>query len=239
MKITLDNRTIVPSYIIAAMWYMMCIKFIPEPWCAIFKIVPISLLIVALFSQLKELKTERWTLILPIIALSLSTVGDIFGDMKIGEFSDIAFLLQIFFFLAAHFVYIGTFVRYSLKPRPDGLSKWDAAGRLVAALLLILAVITLCDRVLSVVESPVFRVAISGYMVIISLMALTAIMQTREHVWFTIAGALLFVVSDSIIAWTAFVPDNGIPLAIEDTLVFLTYYGAQLLMNVGLVKKTA
>ena len=50
---------------------------------------------------------------------------------------------------------------------------------------------------------------------------------------------MLFVVSDSIIAWTAFVPDNGIPLAIEDTLVFLTYYGAQLLMNVGLVKKTA
>lgn len=36
------------------MWYMVCLMFIPEPWCAIFKVIPLAILVAALATKLKE-----------------------------------------------------------------------------------------------------------------------------------------------------------------------------------------
>ena len=234
-----ERQSIVNAYIVSAMWYMVCVTFIPEPWCAFFKVIPIGLLIAGLAAHLRETKDpeNRKTLILPIIALSFSMVGDVFGDVKLGSFKDMAFLLQMLFFMAAHFVYIGSFLRFMSAPRPTGLSKRDAWGRLGCTLFMVLFLMLLCDTVLPVLESKVFRLGVSAYMTIISVMVFTSIMQVRRHVWQIILGALLFAISDAIIAWTAFLPSNTIPLAIEDTLVFLSYFGAQILINAGLLKK--
>lgn len=237
MKALTDARVIAPAAIIAGMWYMVCLLFIPEPWCAFFKVIPLAILVASLSAKLKETKDpfDRKTLILPIIALCLSMVGDVFGDTKLGEFHDISFLLQIFFFMAAHFVYIASFVRFGVTPRPEGLTKLDLAGRIAIATVLVIILVVLCDKMLPALE-PKFRIAVCTYMVITVMMAVTSLMQTRKHVWYVIQGATLFVISDAIIAWTSFVP-NDIPLAVEDTMVFITYFGAQILLNISLIKK--
>lgn len=237
MKTFFEARVIIPTYIVSAMWYMVCVTFIPEPWCAFFKVIPLGLLIAALAARLKETTTDRPTLILPIIALSFSMIGDVFGDTKLGAFRDMSFLLQMAFFMMAHLVYIGSFLRFMSRPRPKGLSKRDTWGRLACVLFMVMLLMFLCDTVLQVIESPVFRIGVSAYMVIISVMVFAAIMQSRRHIWQMILGALLFALSDATIAWTAFLPSNDLPLAIEDTLVFLTYFGAQILLNVGLLSK--
>ncbi|MBP5571733.1 MAG: lysoplasmalogenase [Bacteroidales bacterium] len=231
-----DRQYVIPAYIVTAMWYMVCVTFIPEPWCAIFKVIPIGILIAALAVRLKDAK-DRQTLLLPIIALSFSMIGDVFGDMKVGSFKDVAMLWQMAAFLLAHVVYIGSFLRFMSAPRPNGLTKRDAFGRLGCVLFMVMFLMLLCDTVLPVLESPVFRIGVSAYMVVISVMVFTSMMQMRKHVWQIILGALLFALSDAIIAWTAFLPATGIPLAVEDTLVFLTYFSAQILINVGLLKK--
>ena len=237
MKLFAETRNVAAMCIASAMWYMVCLLFIPEPWCAIFKVIPLAVLVAALATKLKETTDpfDRKTLILPIIALCLSMVGDVFGDTKLGAFHDVSFLLQIFFFMAAHFVYIGSFVRFGTAPRPEGLSKLDLAGRIAIATILVIALVALCDNMLPALESK-FRLAVCAYMVITIMMAFPSLMQTRRHVWYVILGATLFVISDAIIAWTSFIPNN-IPLSVEDTMVFLTYYGAQILLNIGLIKK--
>lgn len=76
------------------------------------------------------------------------------------EGDDGSFLLQIFFFMAAHFVYIGSFVRFGTAPRPEGLSKLDLAGRIAIATILVIALVALCDNMLPALESK-FRLAVS------------------------------------------------------------------------------
>ena len=241
MKLSLDKRNIVPAYIIAAMWYMVSLNLFPEAFCAIFKVIPLILLVIALAGRLKVTTKpeDRKTLILPIVALSLSMVGDVFGDVKPEPFKDLAFMLQMLFFMAAHFVYIGSFYRFMMKPHQNEHRPADNFGRLMVVLFMVVLMIFLSDTILPVLnDSKVLRLGVSGYMVIITVMVLSSVMQNRGHVWNMILGAVLFAVSDAIIALTAFMPSNTVPLAIEDTLVFLTYYTAQILINVGLVPKS-
>ncbi|MBR6457675.1 MAG: lysoplasmalogenase [Bacteroidales bacterium] len=237
MKSLLDKRYLIPAFILAGVWYTLCIRFIPEPWCAPFKVIPLALVVAALARELKAVTADRATLVLPIIALSFSMVGDVFGDLKLGSFEDTAFLLQIFFFMAAHFVYIASFVRFARRPRPDGLTKTDAAFRLVCTVAIVVFLLVYSNIIIPKVESAAFRYAIGAYMIVISVMVLSAIMQSRPKVWPVIIGAMVFVASDSVIAWSAFVPGQQIPVVLEDWLVMGTYYAAQLLINIGLLKR--
>ncbi|WP_366141297.1 lysoplasmalogenase [uncultured Rossellomorea sp.] len=62
-----------------------------------------------------------------------------------------------------------------------------------------------------------------SYMLVISLMALTAILT--GNLWATV-GSILFVISDSILSWNMFVA--AIPYS--DVLIMTTYYSAQFLI---------
>lgn len=238
MAALLTRKGLIPVFITAGLWYIVCIRFIPEPWCAPFKIIPLALLIAAIIRTQRGSGAERAAWILPVMALCFSAVGDTFGDLKIGAFKDTAFLLQIFFFMAAHFVYIASFMRFAGRPRPEGLTKGDTAGRLVCMAAVAAFLLVYSNIIIPKVESSAFRYAVGAYMVVISLMCLSAIMQSREGVWPMIIGAMVFMASDSIIAWTSFVPDSNIPVVVEDFAVMGTYYAAQLLINIGLVKKS-
>lgn len=238
MASLLDRRYLIPAFILTGIWYIVCIRFVPEPWCAPFKVIPLALLIAAIIRAQRGTSGDRAAWVLPVVALCLSAVGDTFGDLKVGSFKDMAFLLQIFFFMAAHFVYIASFMRFAGRPRPDGLSKGDTAGRLVCTAAVVAFLLIYSNVIIPKVESVTFRYAVGAYMIVISVMCLSAIMQSRERVWPIIAGALVFMASDAIIAWTSFVPDHGIPAAVDDLAVMGTYYAAQLLINIGLVKRS-
>lgn len=65
------------------------------------------------------------------------------------------------------------------------------------------------------------------YILMISTMAWSAIMSGNK---FAIAGSLLFVISDSVLAWNMFVE----PVAFSHLWIMTTYYGAQFLIAYSL-----
>lgn len=237
MSALFSRRGLIPAFILTGAWYIACIRFIPEPWCAPFKLLPLALLVAAIVRSNRGRTEDRAGVVLPVVALSLSMAGDLFGDVKLGGFADTAFLLQILFFMAAHFVYIAAFLRYYGRPRPDTLPRREKSLRWLCIIGMVTYLVIYSNVIIPKIGDATFRYAAGAYMIVIATMFLSSVLQTREGVWTIVLGALLFVCSDSILAWTSFIPDHGIPVLVEDIAVMGTYYSAQLLLNIGLVRK--
>ena len=205
----------------------------PEPWCAPFKVLPLALLIATIIGAQRHTAGDRLEWMLPVVALGLSGIGDLFGDLKFGSFSDTAFLLQIFFFMGAHFVYIATFMRGCWRERPEALPRSQRIFRWIAITALVAFLAIYGSFILPRIGNMAFRYAGCAYMVVISVMFLSAVLQTRRDIAPTVAGAALFVASDALLAYTSFVPGHGISLIAEDISVMGTYYAAQLLLNLS------
>ena len=148
------------------------------------------------------------------IALVFSWCGDVFG---------FSMLVKIAFFLVAQLCYAGAFWPYRaqsvLRRRPP-----------VAALygIVVLAIIV-------VVAPPagVLAPAVIIYAATIGTMAVLATGLSR----LTAVGAAIFIVSDTIIAVTAFVLPGREPL--NSLLIMSTYLVAQLLIVLGVARTPA
>lgn len=144
-------------------------------------------------------------------ALLLSALGDLMGGQHL-------FLPQILFFAMAHGAYIAAFVR-SASRRP----LW----RLAAIPVVVVAAAAVGARVVGSVADPVERVAVTAYVVIIAAMAAAAGVRGGRAWALGMAGAALFMLSDSLIAWNRFI--CRLPHA---TLwIMSSYYAAQLLLT--------
>ena len=140
------------------------------------------------------------------LALLLSAAGDWAGEHRL-------FLWQVGLFLAAHIVYAVCFFRRA---------HIDRAGLILTALL-IGASLALGAFLLPHIASMAERIACGCYIAVISVMAVAAVM--RRGVWRRagVVAALLFMFSDSCIAWNRFVeriPHAGI-------WIMTTYFAAQ------------
>lgn len=152
------------------------------------------------------------------LALLASTVGDYYG-------SEGVFLLQVGFFALAHIFYIGDFL-----PR-----RVINAKRVTAATLFSLAVAAYISYIIYNIPFSFEVIAIEAYGVIIALMGISAILQQRRFRSIYILAALLFVVSDGIIAYGFIgkVPHSTI-------WIMSTYYLAQLLFaSLALTRKSS
>lgn len=122
-----------------------------------------------------------------------------------------------------HIIYIALFAGELRRAQSRGLPGYIPAG--------ILAVF---GAVMLIALQPHFgelRIPASIYNGIIMLMAILAVMS-RAHP-LAIAGALLFVVSDSVLAWRMFAD----ALAWGGPVVWVTYYLAQLGICLGLLRR--
>lgn len=122
------------------------------------------------------------------------------------------FLAGLITFFIGHLFYIFAFRQMSQKPMP----KW-------AGILLLLYSVGMAIWIAGSqfqVGETVLGFAIIAYIFIILMMGWTAI-QTRFPL--AIVGALLFIVSDSILAINRFV----YPIASHEALIMITYYAAQ------------
>ncbi|MHB1459994.1 MAG: lysoplasmalogenase [Armatimonadota bacterium] len=183
------------------------IQFVPSP---LLKAAPIILL--AVYSALY---LRRAGVILTI-GLVLSACGDIAGDVPGG-----GFVPQVGFFLFAQIAYIIAFTKEA---------KWNRT-RLVVIVPLVawMCFMTVRLMVSSELHNQVLATAVGIYLVAITGMAISAILHRSDCWWVVAAGAVFFVFSDSVIAWSRFIaewPNSG-------RVVMWSYYLAQFLIAFG------
>jgi uncharacterized membrane protein YhhN len=153
-------------------------------------------------------------------ALAFSCLGDVYLDLDPARF----FVNGLLAFLIAHFIYILLFVRSWRRPlRPTG------GQMLLAALVLIYSLIfsNWLSPSLGSHAKPVML-----YVCAITAMAVTAILADFSKPWVSL-GAILFLISDSIIAAHKF----KTPIPLREYLVWPTYYMAQYGIAVGFLRE--
>jgi uncharacterized membrane protein YhhN len=153
-------------------------------------------------------------------ALLLSSLGDLFLAIRGGGF----FLCGLLSFLAAHLLYIALFIRH--RPKPVSAGGWKKP--LVAVVLLYAAL--MAWWLLPVPGG--LSLPVTVYLSVLTAMVVAAILTGFESRWIA-AGAVLFLISDSLIAVNRF---KGLMGAVEaGVLIWATYYNAQSLISLGVM----
>ncbi|WP_226617940.1 lysoplasmalogenase [Cytobacillus firmus] len=180
----------------------------PEPLAikVIFKLIPMGLII---FYALGRLPRS------PLLALRLIVIGLFFCMLGDG-FIAFSFVAGLGAFLVGHLFYLTGFLKMSRMTKlrlaaiiPIGIYSLIIGSQLIASL--------------SEAENDALVTPVIAYMLVISLMALSAILTGNR---LAIAGSILFVISDSILSWNMFVSD----IVYSDVLIMTTYYSAQFLI---------
>lgn len=161
-----------------------------------------------LFLSMATWRVGRSDGMLPLIplALLLSSMGDLAGDLH-------AFLWQIGLFAAAHTAYIIGFLR---RRRPTRAS-------LAAAAVLVAAAALLGTYIASRIPGATEQTFVIVYIAVITLMAISSVLQGSRFRWLYAAAAAVFMFSDSCIAWNRYV--THLPHA--TAWIMSTYFVAQ------------
>ena len=198
----LNNRTVSLLFLAAVALYFGrgvfgCSGWL---WLDITKALPVALLGVTtwLYGGNK---------LLPI-AMLLSAAGDIAGEH--GEF-----IYQIVLFAVAHICFIAYFCRKASFKRER---LWQLA-------LWCVILVLFGSFIISNIDHTAFRIACSIYMLIIGSMAAVTLFIDSPRRWYYTAAALIFVFSDSCIAWNKFVEK----FAYAGITIMATYFLAQLI----------
>ncbi|MDX8455447.1 lysoplasmalogenase family protein [Mesorhizobium sp. VK9D] len=162
--------------------------------------------------------------LLLVAALGLSAVGDAF----LSRDGEKAFLGGLASFLAAHFVYVALFVRVGGGLDLLIAESWRGAIALAMAAFGILMLAALWRRV-----GPQLRVPIAVYVAAILAMGISAL--TTGNAW-VIAGAVLFIASDGLLAAERFLLAAISPHRVwMRYAVWVLYYAAQLAITLGIL----
>jgi uncharacterized membrane protein YhhN len=158
-----------------------------------------------------------------LAALVLGLVGDIALMLSKGEAGglDGPFLIGLGAFLAGHVCYLAAFARYGL-----------GGVQMLAGLLVVVgaAALTL-PRVLSRakgVGGQELMAVVGTYAAVLGAMAVLAVGTTAV---LTAVGGLLFLGSDTVLAWERFVK----PIRSGQVIVIVSYHLAQALIVLGLI----
>lgn len=157
------------------------------------------------------------------LALLFSWAGDIF--LLYTSTDELYFIAGLASFLLAHLFYIFTFLKL-VDERPVAF-QWKFAAPLIVFTFLLLGYLY---NGLGEMRFPVI-----AYAVVITLMGIAAMHRTgrtsRYSFGFVMTGALLFIVSDTMIAINKF----QTPLPYASFLIMTTYIAAQYLIVSGCV----
>jgi len=182
--------------------YIFFIPSEPHGVKMLFKVLPMLLIIIYGFLQLPHKRGMQHWLIL--IGLLFCTIGDYTLQW---------FVVGLSFFLIGHLFYIAAF-----------LYCWSFSKIRAASLIpLVLFVVYMAMRMVSALQASGqdgLVIPVIMYILVISAMAFTAIMTNQ--LW-AIAGSLLFVISDSVLAWNKFIED----VTYSGPIIMITYYAAQ------------
>lgn len=152
-------------------------------------------------------------------ALLFSSLGDIFLALRNGNY----FVFGLLSFLIAHLFFIQLWVCY--RPQPFELT--GSKKILIGIQLLFLA-----GMLWWILPVPGLSIPVAIYMCILTTMVITATMANFFSSWVAI-GAILFLISDSLIGLSTF--KNVIGGKLAGFLIWSTYYLAQYFMTFGFI----
>lgn len=183
--------------------YIFSIPEDPTILKVIFKLIPMILILVYAYLQCRSKpNSTQWILL-----------SGLFICMLADGFIAYSFILGLATFLVGHLFYVVGFSR-----------AWKFSKIRFAMILFILTYSFLMGQTLVTAlmenENTALVIPVIAYVIVISLMAWTAIMTGSK--W-AILGSLLFVLSDSILSWNMFVSD--VPQS--TFFIMSTYYSAQ------------
>ncbi len=165
---------------------------------------------------------------LPVPLLALALGLGALGDLALSRDGERAFLAGIAAFAAAHLAYLAVFL--TLAGAPALTVGWQ-----IGAALGIAAVSTLMARLLWSKAGPL-RWPVLGYVVIIATMGINALLVPLRYARLAIVDALLFILSDSLIATERFLIGDGPAPRWLSPVIWLTYWLAQFLFCVGIAQ---
>jgi len=197
------------AFIAFSVLYIALPGLIPSGWRWFFKIIPIALLLYLALSR-----TDGRVRMLLGLGLVLSAVGDVLLAL------DGLFVQGLVAFLLAQVIYTVLFLTQC---------RWQSSRLPWLALIVVYAVI--CTLYI-VPEAGDMMIPVTAYMIAISLMAISAGFRDDQLFLWVAMGALIFMVSDTLIAINRFVS----PFEYSGIAVMTTYYVAQLLICVGIVR---
>ena len=159
-----------------------------------------------------------------VMVLMFSWLGDILLIFD----SSLHFLLGLFSFLMAHFFYILIFSSYTIPFKIR-----------VTHMVTILFFLVMATFILQAVwdKTGNLQIPVLIYTIVISVMGVTATFNTIENGdYYSIFGALLFIISDALIALNTFhnISLKGFNFPF---LIMLTYMGAQLILVSSVIKQ--
>lgn len=218
---------------VSTVFIILCIPYLPAchllgSWIgAFFKILPIAFLTFFVASGIKTAKdpvSQR----LAVLALIFSMAGDFSADMH-QLLGGNTLYFQLGLFAVAQFIYAASFSRN--RQKTETISRARLVGGTVARILLLLYVVFYGSFCMSHASGLIYY-ALGIYITLIASMFMTCSLQDRDGYAVFLLGALLFIISDSSIAYGMFVGQYPC----RDEVVMTTYYAAQLLLNIMLVK---
>lgn len=191
-----------------AIYYVFFFDSIADSVKMLVKVSPMLLLItLALYAPKSRYK---WVLVTGLVFC------------MIGDYTLQWFIIGLTSFLIGHLFYIGAFRSVRAAPAP----------KLAARLLLLYGIVMMLSfaSVLLTRGDLVLTLAVCAYITVIVTMGQQAF-RTRQPL--IITGAMLFIVSDSVLAVNRFI--TALPFAHE--LIMLTYYSAQFFLMLSIYKQ--
>ncbi|WP_063703591.1 lysoplasmalogenase [Pseudoalteromonas gelatinilytica] len=192
---------------------LLFIPSLPQPILALFKALPIGLLIVVVLKWRSQLQNR--TFITLLFALSFSSLGDVLLALDTGQL----FIGGLAAFFISHTFYIITMLP---------IKNWRLD---VVLLYLFLAIIIFC---LFYPNLNDMLIPVIVYMLVLSIMA-SLTWMTDKFNGFLVLGGAVFVISDSILGLNRFY----LEIVHADIVIMITYYIAQFCLVTGFLQATS
>ena len=212
-----SNATLILS-VAATVIYGLIVNMRPMPLRTAVKTLAVALLAVLTFVE------NGPALLFGALVLSAC------GDALLSRDSDRSFLAGLICFLAGYLCYIALFALQGSGMFPFQTETWRVVVAIAVVMLALVMVVLLWRRV-----KPAMRLPILVYVVAIVAMGFAAL--TLHKAW-VIAGALLLIASDSLLAAEKFLVSAVSPhRAWMRHLVWALYYAAQAIITLSFLLK--
>lgn len=195
-----------------------------------------ALIVIFVLCYMMEWQSLRFTQALPVLFLSVmafvagrgryfwmplallfSAAGDLMGSQSM-------FIPQVACFAAAHIAFIVYFLR----------NAWLRPGSLMACLLVAVVCTVLGFLIVPNIGNAAEKAFVIFYIVIICLMCMSAILWRKEKKACYITAAVLFMLSDMLIAFTRY---GMVRIAYSSVIILGLYYGAQLMFALAYISR--
>jgi uncharacterized membrane protein YhhN len=218
----MKNISLVGLYLLITSFNIISAYRFPGLPAYISKVLIIPVLALLLIVNIRQDRNS--THVLFLAALLFSWAGDILLETKIPHGS--LFVPGLIAFLLAHIMYITVFV----STPGSGTSRINPALQLIPLVLYGILLLIVLNKDLGSMKIPVII-----YSLVILTMVYTAAGRygkaEPQSYWLVLAGAILFLISDSALAINKF----SYPFRLSSLVVMSTYAAAQLLIVAGYI----